>query len=158
VTARLEGRADSPLGSPDASTLLAVSVPPYQNWTKTRSKVTRLDGPALFSYQGRVFAVARYQPGPRTALTQLGGVLSRKRTSLFLVEEDRLVRLTDLPSAGDTSYAGVVVREGFLYASYYTSDVTRDYAWLLGMFMPSEIRMARVDLTAVMHHVESLGG
>lgn len=158
VTARLEGQADSPLGSPDASTLLAVSMPPYQNWKKTRSKVTRLDGPALFSYQGAVLAVARYQPGARTVLTQLGGALSRKRTSIFLVEEDRLVHLTDLPSAGDTSYAGVVVREGFLYASYYTSDMTRDYAWLLGMFLPTEIRMARVDLTALMQHVETLRG
>jgi hypothetical protein len=156
VTARLEGKADSPLGSPDGCTLLATAPPPYQSWTKARSNVTRLDGPALFAHQGVVLAVARYQPGRRGPLTQLGGVLSRKRTSLFLVEPDRLVHLSDLPSAGDTSYAGVVVRDGVLYASYYTSEVSRDYAWLLGMFLPSEIRMARVDLGAVLRLVKSL--
>ncbi len=156
VSARLEGRPDSPLGSPDAGTLLAVSPPPYHSWTKTRSSVTRLDGPALFSYRGTLLAVARFQPGSRGPLTQLGSVLSRKRTALFLVTQDRLVHLTDFPSAGDTSYAGVVVRDGVLYASYYTSDVTRDYAWLLGMFLPSEIRMARLDLDPVLRLVESL--
>jgi hypothetical protein len=156
VTARLEGRADSPLGSPDAATLLATARPPYDTWTKRRSSVTRLDGPALFSHAGRVFAVARFQPGARGPLTQLGSVLSRKRTSLFLVEEDRLVHLTDFPSAGDTSYAGVVVRDGILHASYYTSDVGRDPAWILGMFLPSEIRMARVDLAGVVERVESM--
>ncbi|MCC6641303.1 MAG: exo-alpha-sialidase [Deltaproteobacteria bacterium] len=156
VTARLEGRADSPLGSPDACTLLATSAPPYQAWTKKRSSVTRLDGPALFSYRGAVLAVGRFQPGPRGPLTQLGGVLSRKRTALFLVEEDRLVHLTDLPSAGDTSYAGVVVEGHALTTSYYTSDVTRDYAWLLGMFLPTEIRIARIDLDGVLRLAESL--
>lgn len=156
VAARLEGRADSPLGSPDACTLLAVSLPPHHVWTKKRSSVTRLDGPALFSYQGHLFAVARFQPGPRGPLTQLGGVLSRKRTSLFLVEPERLVHLTDFPSAGDTSYAGVVVRDGKLHASYYTSDPMRDYAWILGMFLPSEIRMACVDLAGVVRLAESL--
>jgi len=156
VTARLEGKADSPLGSRDACTLLATAVPPYHSWKKTRSSVTRLDGPALFSHHGVILAVARFQPGPRGPLTQLGGVLSRKRTALFLVEEDRLVHLTDFPSAGDTSYAGVVVRDGLLYASYYTSEIARDYAWLLGMFLPSEIRIARVDLAAVLRLVETL--
>ena len=158
VTARLEGKADSPLGSPDACTLIAVAPPPYREWTKTRSSVTRLDGPALFSYRGVVLAVGRYQPGPRGPLTQVGGVLSRKRTAIFLVEETRLVHLTDLPSAGDTSYAGVVVDGNVLTASYYTSDVSRDYAWLLGMFLPTEIRMARVDLGGVLLLAESLRG
>ncbi len=156
ATARLEGRADSPLGSPDAATLIAVSLPPHHAWTKTRSQVTRLDGPALFSHQGVALAVARFQPGHRGPFGQLGSMLSRKRTALFLVEEDRLVHLTDLPSSGDTSYAGVVVSDGVAWVSYYTSDVTRDPAWALGMLLPSEIRMARIDLTGVLALVESL--
>ena len=158
VTARLEGRADPPLGSADACTLLAGAMPPYRTFSKRRSTVTRLDGPALFAHEGAILAVARFQPGGRGPLTQLGGVLSRKRTSLFLVEEDRLVRLTDLPSAGDTSYAGVVVRDGALFASYYTSDVTRDPAWVLGMFLPSEIRMARVGLASLVRIAERAAG
>ena len=158
ATARLEGRADSVLGSPDACTLLATSLPPYHGWSKRRSTVTRLDGPALFAFEGAVLAVARFQPGSRGPLTQLGGAFSRKRTSLVLVEEERLVRLTDLPSAGDTSYAGVVVRDGTLFASYYTSDVARDYAWILGMFLPTEIRMAKLDLRQAMRLVREVRG
>jgi len=150
ATCRLEGRADSPLGSSDACTLLATAAPPYTHWSKHRSDVTRLDGPALFRYRDRVLCVARHQPGRRGPLTRLGGMLSRKRTSLFAVEPERLVHLTDLPSAGDTSYAGVVVQDRELLASYYTSDVTRDYPWGLGMFLPSDIRMARLDLDAAL--------
>jgi hypothetical protein len=59
------------------------------------------------------------------------------------------VRLSDLPSAGDTSYAGVVLRGGALWVSYYTSDVNRDFPWALGMVRASDIRMARVDLASL---------
>jgi hypothetical protein len=146
ATTRLEITPDTVLGNFDACTGIAVAEAPYAHWTEHRSRVTRLDGPALFSHAGRVFAVARYQPEPRGSLTRLGGVLSRKRTSLFRVEPERLVRLSDLPSAGDTSYAGTVLRDGELYVDYYTSRVDRDYPWLLGMLLPSEIRMARIAL------------
>ena len=148
-TARLEVTPDNPQGNRDASTLIAVAPPPYCEWSKTRSRLTRLDGPALFAHAGRVFAVARYQPGRRGAFTQLGSMWSRKRTSLFLVTQNRLVHLSDLPSAGDTSYAGTVLREGFLYVSYYTSDVTRDYPWIVGMLLSSDIRMARISLPSL---------
>jgi hypothetical protein len=149
ATARLEMQADSPFGHSAACTLLAVAAPPYREWKKRRSYVTRLDGPNLFAVEGRIFAVARHQPGNRGRLTQLGSMVSRKRTSLYLVEENRLVYLSDLPSAGDTSYAGVVLQDGFLYASYYTSDITRDYPWMLGMLLASHIRIAKVSLASL---------
>jgi len=154
-TARLEVTPDNPFGNRDASTLIAVSAPPYTNWTYARSRVTRLDGPALFSHAGCVFAVARYQPGRRGPLARLGGMFSRKRTSVFLVDEQRLVHLSDLPSASDTSYAGVVLRDGALYASYYTSDITRDYPWVIGMLAPSSIRMAKIGLVSLTTLAES---
>jgi hypothetical protein len=155
ATARLEVTPDTILGNRDASTLLATASPPYERFTYARSRVTRLDGPALFAHAGRVFAVARRQAGRRWPWMKLGGVLSRKRTALFLVEPHRLVHLSDLPSAGDTSYAGVVLRDGALYASYYTSDPTRDFPWILGMFLPSEIRMARIDLASLTRLAET---
>jgi hypothetical protein len=146
ATARLEMTPDALLGNARAHTLLAVAEPPYTRWSYTHSCVARLDGPALFAHAGRVFAVARFQPPPFGPLTQQASTLARKRTSLYLVEPTRLTWLSDVPSAGDTSYAGVVLREGQLFFSYYTSDVRRDWPWLLGMFRRSEIRMARVPL------------
>jgi hypothetical protein len=150
ATARLEVRPDTLRGHADASTLLAVAEPPYETWTRARSTLTRLDGPVLFAHAGRIFAIARHQPGGRGWLTRLGSVWSRKRTALFRVEPERLVWLSDLPSAGDTSYSGAVLRDGDLFAEYYTSRTDRDYPWLLGMFLPTEIRMARAPLDALL--------
>jgi hypothetical protein len=157
ATARLEIEPDSFFGNADASTLLAFSDPPYAEWPdarKRRDRTTRLDGPVLFTHRGRTFAVARYQPEPRGPLARLGGMLSRKRTSIFLLDVDdeagaRLVRLTDLPSAGDTSYAGVVVRDGRLWVEWYTSRIDRDYPWALGMLLATDLRMARIPLDSL---------
>jgi len=146
ATARLEMAADSLLGHRDASTVIAHAEPPFEKWTYARSRVTRLDGPALFSHGGRTYAVARMQPGRKTWPTWMASTFARKRTALFLVERHRLVWLSDFPSAGDTSYAGVVLKDGALWASYYTSDTARDYPWILGMVLRSDIRLARVPL------------
>jgi hypothetical protein len=149
ATARLEF-SESWLGHPEGETLIAVSSPPFDSWHVTaRSRVTRLDGPNLFAYHGQVYAVGRYQPVQRGPFSHQGSILARKRTSLFRVQEQGLVRLTDLPSAGDTSYAGIAIRREDLYVCYYTSDVHKDYIWLVGMFSPSSIRMARVSLPAL---------
>ncbi|HUY00802.1 MAG TPA: hypothetical protein VMV49_14670 [Candidatus Deferrimicrobium sp.] len=155
-TARLEGKEDTIFGSSNASTLIATSSYPFDNWSSyIKSRVTRLDGPVLFSYENRTFAVGRNQVGPRTYFTELGGVFSRKRTSIFLVNETTgLTHLTDLPSAGDTSYAGVVRIDEELYVSYYTSDITKDYPWILGMISDSDIRIAKMNLTALIELVE----
>jgi hypothetical protein len=158
ATARLEITPDALTGNAQASTLLAVAEPPYERWSRIRSRVTRLDGPVLFSAAGRVFAVARHHPGKRGPLTWLGSALSRKRTALYEVRPDRLGHLSDLPSAGDTSYAGAVQREGLLHVSYYTSSVRRDAPWILGMFLPSDVRMARLPVAALLALAEEAGG
>ena len=142
-TARLEG-SGSIFGDNTAATLLAVTEPPYQDWTFERSSVTRLDGPTLFTYNGQVYAAGRYQPGRRGIFTGLGSIFSRKRTALFLVEADRLIYLTDLPSCGDTAYTGVVIRGDEVYISYYTSRTDRDFSWLLGLVRPTDILIARI--------------
>jgi hypothetical protein len=110
------------------------------------SLVTRLDGPNLFTFEGQVYAVGRYQPHPSGPFAWQGSIFSRKRTSLFLIRPDGMQYLTDLPSAGDTSYSGIILQGEALLVSYYTSDIRRDYPWLLGMVSPSDARIARVDL------------
>jgi hypothetical protein len=155
ATARLEydeSWLDGALGDVRGSTLITISEPPYTTWHElTQSLVTRLDGSYLFLYHDRVYAVGRYQPdlGKSGPLTPQGSCLARKRTSLFEVREDGLVYLTDLPSNGDTSYVGLVMDGDYAYASYYTSPINHDYGWILGMFSPTSVRMAKIDLKAM---------
>lgn len=147
VTARLEGDDRAwHQGSKNAATLLAVAEPPYIEWTKTRSQTARLDGPALFATNGRVYAVGRFDPEGIGKWYGGSSLLGRKRTAIYEVTPEALIHLSDLPSAGDTSYAGAVIHDGDLYVSYYTSDIRRDYAWALGLIRPSDIMMARVPL------------
>lgn len=146
-TARLEGlSAYSIFGDITASTLIAVSDHPYTNWTYSKSYVTRLDGPYLFSYSEKTYAIGRFEPESKGVFSQLGSFFCKKKTALFLLEEDQLVYLSDLPSAGDTSYVGLVMKDGLLYATYYSSDITKDFVWLMGQLSPSNIRMARINL------------
>ncbi|HTX91723.1 MAG TPA: sialidase family protein [Anaerolineales bacterium] len=154
ATARLEydSFGDGMFGSPNGATLITVSEPPFTTWTDLlQSKVTRLDGPNLFTYDGRVFAVGRYQVnlGHSGPLTDQGSALAKKRTSLFEVRQDGLAYLTDLPSDGDTSYEGLIIVGDKAYISYYTSPINHDFAWILGMLSPSQVRMAVVDLKAM---------
>lgn len=146
ATGRLE-YSESPFGDPCGATLIAISSPPYQRWEKKlESRLTRLDGPNLFAWKGRVYVVGRYQPEIRCPFAWQGSAFARKRTALFAVSESGLARLTDLPSSGDTSYAGVAIKDDTLYISYYTSDIRRDPIWLVGMLDASSIRMARLPL------------
>jgi hypothetical protein len=41
------------------------------------------------------------------------------------------------------------MRGNEMYVSYYTSDVKEDPPWVVGMFQPSAIKMARVSLPAM---------
>jgi hypothetical protein len=133
-------------GHAQAGTLLSVADPPYRSWTALgSSRVTRLDGPALFSVGEKVYAVGRHQPHVSGPFHRLGSIVSRKRTSIFRVENADLVWLADLPSAGDTAYAGVTVWDQKIVISYYTSDPRRDVPWIFGMLAPTAVRVAIIE-------------
>ena len=112
-TARLEGTGNY-FGDKLGCTLISIADPPYKHWNNNKSYVTRLDGPVLFSYNNNTYAIGRYQPNIGF-LTKQGSILSRKRTSIYLVEENNLNWLSDLPSAGDTSYGGIILQNDYLY-------------------------------------------
>jgi hypothetical protein len=138
------------LGAEQAGTLLLSSEPPYTQWAEpVSSRVTRLDSPNLFRVGDRVLAVGRHQPRISRPFHLPGSTLSRKRTALFLVTPGQLTYLSDLPSAGDTAYAGVAQQEGRLLVSYYSSTLKRDYPWLLGMFCSTSIQLASIDLAGL---------
>ncbi len=143
MTARLEVDPNRWGYHPDGHTLIGVAPPPYTDWKLSRSHETRLDGPCLFQIGERTYACGRRHVG---GSEYMGSAWGAKRTSLYLVEPDRLVFLSDLPSCGDTSYAGVVVDDREVLISYYTSPLGRDYPWLLGMISNSSIEMARLKI------------
>ncbi len=150
---RLEA-GSSLFGSPQAGTLISVAASPFTTWTQiTKSRVTRLDGPTLFRIEDQVYAVGRSQSKISAPFQGLGSAISQKRTALFLVQENAagLIHLTDLPSCGDTSYAGVAIADGKVFISYYTNDPRKDVPWLLGMLLPTRIQMAEIDSINLCH-------
>jgi hypothetical protein len=153
VTARLE-MSGSMFGHDHGCTLVAQADPPYTSWRSFTCPTTRLDGPNLFGHGGAIFAAGRHHPpSSRDAWwDRRGGFFGRrKRTALYAVGERGLTHLFDLPSAGDTGYPGVVVRPAHdeLTICYYTNDPSLDPPWVVGMVLPSEIRIARLSLAGL---------
>jgi hypothetical protein len=96
-------------GKPNSG-LLGISKSPFQDW-EWKDLQTRIGGPHFIRHpDGRFLAVVRlYDKKVRTALCELD------------VKEGKLKELLALPSGGDTSYAGLVLHEGVLWISYYSS-------------------------------------
>jgi hypothetical protein len=104
----------------------------------------RLDGPLTFFWKGRLFVVAR---------KHLQGT-GRKRTSLFEIRGDfdggdlSIGEWGELPSAGDTSYAGVVpIDDTHVMVSWYSGDLQLDQAWVLAMFNLTSIWLGTIDMS-----------
>jgi hypothetical protein len=153
ATARIEGSFKETdleviTGHTGGCTKIFTAEPPFTKFSQTTaSHVTRLDGPALFRYNQRIYAVGRFQPEINNFLMKQGSALARKRTAIFEVKENELVWLSNVPSAGDTSYAGVALKGEDLYFVYYTSAIHHDYPWIIGMFNPTAIRMACIPMS-----------
>ncbi len=90
--------------------LVGIASPPYTQW-QWQSLGRRIGGPNLIQLpDGRWIAAVRlYDRKTRTSLCWLA-----PQTGAFT---ECLV----LPSGGDTSYAGLVYRDGLLWVSYYSS-------------------------------------
>jgi hypothetical protein len=121
------------------------AMPPYSSFDCSQTLAgVRLDGPVSFFHNGRLFVVARKHLSTgdkkRTALYELtgnleGGPLSAKEWG-------------ELPSAGDTAYAGVVDLDAdHTLVTWYSSDVAKDEAWLTGMLDAANIWTATFDFT-----------
>lgn len=129
----------------EGHTAICVAQKPFATWDCGRVLDKRLDGPAWITHEGREIVIARkHLPDTykRTAIYELKGDLYDPAAPITLVE------LAELQSAGDTSYVGVAPlgHEQWL-VSWYSSDVAEDPNWLLGMFSPSDIWLAWLDLS-----------
>jgi hypothetical protein len=105
----------------------------------------RLDGPVSFYWRGRLFVIAR---------KHLKGEGVRKRTALYEITGNLeggpigVVEHGVLPSAGDTSYAGIarIGRSRFL-ATWYSSPPAEDPSWIEGFGGRTDIWKATLDLS-----------
>jgi hypothetical protein len=105
----------------------------------------RLDGAVAFFWARRLFVIAR---------KHLRGPEVRKRTALYEITGNldggpiRIREWGEFPSAGDTSYAGVVPLGGPRYlVSWYSSPRSGDPSWLTGFAGPTNIWEATIDLS-----------
>lgn len=90
--------------------LLGTAPAPYTDW-HWRDVGMRIGGPHMIALpDGRLVAAVRlYDESVRTSLCRVD------------VETGRLHEALALPSGGDTSYPGLVWRDGLLWVSYYSS-------------------------------------
>ena len=103
----------------------------------------RLDGPLTFWNESRLFVIAR---------KHLQGA-GKKRTSLFEISGDfaggklAIKEWGELPSAGDTSYAGIApLGGGRFVTTWYSGDLAKDGPWILEMLDLTDIWQATLDL------------
>lgn len=96
------------------SALIGISLPPYKEWN-WKDTGTKIGGPQMLILpDGRILTVVRLYKTDE---------LHPVRTSLCTVDyiSGRITEVLILPSGGDTSYAGMVFHDGFLWVSYYSS-------------------------------------
>jgi hypothetical protein len=105
----------------------------------------RLDGAVAFWYRGRLMVIAR---------KHLKSDDWKKRTALYEVTGNfeggklRVVERGELPSAGDTSYAGVVPLGGSSFlTTWYSSPLAGDPSWITGFAGQTDIWEATLDLS-----------
>jgi len=127
------------------------SLPPYASFDcPAELDGQRLDGPVTFFWNERLFVVARKH------LQNTGG---KKRTALFEITADggggiaptaslSIKEWGELPSAGDTSYAGVASTDGtHAVVTWYSGDLALDQSWVLGMANLTDIWKGTIDFS-----------
>jgi hypothetical protein len=123
--------------------------PPYSSFScPTAFMGYRLDGPLSFFHDGRLFVVARKHLAP----AYMGDC--RKRTAVYEIQGTleggpiTLKEWGELPSAGDTSYAGVATIDAdHSLVSWYSGNLAKDESWVTAMFDITDIWQGTIDFT-----------
>lgn len=125
------------------------SDPPYDKDFTCSGELTgqRLDGPLTFFHEGRLFVVARKHLGAdmrkRTSLFEITGDLAAGAAGKLAIKE-----WGELPSAGDTSYAGAAdVDADHVLLSWYSGNLDKDEAWIFGLLDITDVWQATVDFS-----------
>ncbi|MCC7419638.1 MAG: hypothetical protein IT428_05120, partial [Planctomycetaceae bacterium] len=135
-------------GKPNSG-LLGISQAPYTKW-EWKDLGVRIGGPHMLRLDdGRFLAAVRlYDGGQRTSLCWIDPKVGK------------LTEALKLPSGGDTSYAGLVARDGVLWVSYYSSHEKKTNIYLARVDLPSEVTNlgSRRELLVDDALFEQLGG
>lgn len=144
---RMDGTNDVLLGNNGGlQTKVCWSLRPYRRFSCPQElRGVRLDGAVAWWWSGRLFVIAR---------KHLRGEEIRKRTALHEITgrlEGGPIGIVErgvLPSAGDTSYAGVARLGGSRFlVSWYSSPLAGDPGWLVGFAGRTDIWQAVIDLS-----------
>lgn len=140
---RTDGNDDEITGNLDVRTVVCWADPPYDTFGCPQVlDGVRLDGPLTFFWHDRLLSIARKHLGAdnrkRTALYEFGGTLDGGPLTIR--------EWGELPSAGDTSYAGAApLPDGRILATWYSGDLPSDDAWVFGMYAATDIWQATID-------------
>ena len=107
---------------------LGRSVAPYIDWVWQDLNL-RIGGPNMLQLpDGRILAATRlYDGGSRTSLSWLDPL------------QGTLTEVLQLPSGGDTSYPGLVMHNGLLWISYYSSHEQKTSIYLAKVKIPNKM-------------------
>ncbi len=111
----------------EASGKLGLAKPPYTTW-KWKDLGAKIGGPHMLQLaDGRIVAAVRLYDGT-------------VRTSLAWIDagSGKLTEFLQLPSGGDSSYAGLAWREGLLWVSYYSSHEGKTSIYLAKVRLPKK--------------------
>jgi hypothetical protein len=143
---RVDGTNEELLGNSRLRTKVCWSDPPFDSFDCPEElEGERLDGPLTFYWHDRLFVVGRKHLPEG----------NRKRTSLYELTGDLengpvgIREWGELPSAGDTAYAGVAPSGDRVVVSWYSSFPEDDAAWAGAMLGPCDIWLATLDLAAL---------
>ncbi len=100
-------------GRSDSRAWIGTSLPPYGHWNWTATN-KQIGGPNFLILPDKsMWAAGRFFQNSPSGIFE--------KTALAHMEVGELQPVLFLPSEGDTSYPGMVYREGKLYISYYSS-------------------------------------
>ena len=144
---RMDGTDPEYLGTEGRlRTKVCLADPPYDTFAcPNELDGVRLDGPLAFFVKGRLFVVAR---------KHLHDGTGRKRTALYELTGDLETGAVawkehgEIPSAGDTAYAGYVMLDPtHALVSWYSGDLETDKPWIIVMFDKTYIWMGTLDFS-----------
>lgn len=106
---------------------LGIAAPPYDDW-QWKSLGVQIGGPQILKVDdGRILIAGRDYIGKAT-------------TRLWLLDPAtaKLTELVTLPSGGDTSYPGLVYRDGLVWLSYYSQHEGKASIYLAKIQLPAK--------------------